>query len=49
MIAEHDVFENVDYETREEQITHVEHRLVVFVSHRLVHERVNADEIQYGI
>jgi len=49
MIAEHDVIENVYHEAREEQVTHVEHGLVVFVRHRLVHERVTADEIQYGI
>lgn len=47
--AEHDVIENVDHEAREEQVTHVEHRLVVFVRYRLVHERVTSDEIQYGI
>lgn len=49
MISEHDVIENVYYETREEQVTQVEYRFVVFVRHRLVHERVAADEIQYGI
>lgn len=49
MVAEHDVIENVYNETREKQVTHVEHRLVVFVRYRFVHERVTADEIQYGI
>jgi hypothetical protein len=37
MIAEHNVIENVDHETREKQITHVEHGLVVFVCYRFVH------------
>lgn len=49
MIAEHDVIENVHDETCEEQVAHVEHRLVVFVRYRLVHEGVTADEIQYGV
>lgn len=49
MIAERDVIENVDHETREEQVTHVEYWFVVFVRHRFVHQRVTAYEIQHGI
>ncbi|KAE9537219.1 hypothetical protein AGLY_006242 [Aphis glycines] len=42
MISEYDVIENIYYEACEEQITHVEHRFIVFVRHCLVHERVTA-------
>lgn len=48
-VAEHDVIEDVDYEAREEQVSHVEHRLVVLVRHGFVHERVTPYEVQYGI